>query len=159
MTPLIELESHLPIDATGHAICWATQGPFSHSALKIGNVRYEALVSKGYVKNEWTHRPAVITTKLPVTDNEYAAVLSSAENMVGTAYPNPWYLAAEYILPPLRDMRRRVYCSQAILHHLRRAGMWRGPLGMPEGPRASPNALFLVFEALASERLRARMSV
>lgn len=148
--PFIELESHKPIDLSGEMIRWATQGPFSHSAFRANGFRYEALVSKGYVKDPWYWRPGVVVTKIPMTEEEYGKFMESAENMVGTRYPNPGYLALEYILPPLRDMRRHVYCSQAILMHLRRAGIWNGPMGMPKGPRASPNAIFLIGEALTS---------
>lgn len=157
--PYVELESHLPVDLNGRIICRATKGPFSHSAFVSKGFRYEALISKGYVKDPWYWRPGVVVTRVPLTDEEYGKFMTSAESMVGTKYPNPGYLALEYLFPPLRDLRRRVYCSQAIMIHAKAAGLYSAPIDLPKAPRPHPSIPFVLFETLANERAKRTLSV
>lgn len=123
------IESHLAIDFVGKAIALATKSDVQHTATVITDVhgkrwRYEALVGNGYVKRPYEPRVDVALRDLHVTASERDLLEAYHDSKVGVKYPKVWYLALEYLLPFLRHMRRRLYCSQAALDGMSFAGLY-----------------------------------
>jgi hypothetical protein len=147
------IESHYAISAIGVGISAVTKQPFQHTAilsLEDGKLwRYESLVGLGFVRREWTERKDIVETWFSVNEEEHALGLAWLRRAVGTKYPNPWYLAAEYVFPPLRDMRRRLYCSLAAMRFLESMRLWRHDPSSKRFPKPHPGVPFLVAETLA----------
>ena len=127
--PTAEIESHLAIDAVGKAIAYATRSGVQHTATVLTGHdgkrwRYEALVGNGYVRRPYEPRHDVVLRNLRVTDDEYRRLEAYHDSKVGMKYPKVWYLALEYVLPFLKHMRRRLYCSQAALDGMSFAGLY-----------------------------------
>lgn len=70
--------------------------------------------------------------------------------MVGTKYPKAWYMALSYAIPFLRDMKRRLYCSQAALEAIKSADLYEGKWDKRFNSKPSPGVLYFIAETLAA---------
>jgi hypothetical protein len=147
------IESCYAISTVGHAISYSTKQPFQHTAiLSLENgqwFRYESLVGDGFVRRIYEPRTDVVISEFGVDESTYALGVTWLRNYVGTKYPKPWYLAAQYVLPQLRDMARRSYCSRSAMLFLKEIGAWRRQVGGKRVPKPHPGIPFTVAETLA----------
>jgi hypothetical protein len=147
------IESCYAISPTGRAIAYSTKQPFQHTAilsLEDGKLwRYESLVGDGFVRREFSRRTDVVTTWFSVTHEEHGRGLEWLRNYVGTKYPSVFLMAMEYLFPPLRDLRRRSYCSKSAMMFLKSMGLWRNHVDSRRVPKPHPGVPFLVAETLA----------
>jgi hypothetical protein len=148
---LVSIESHKPHSLWGWVIALATRSTWSHTAVIIGKDRYEALVGPGFVKRPWKYRKGTYETVLNLSDSQGKAFQARLELMVGTKYPAPWYMALSYVLAPfLRDMKRRLYCSQAALEAIKAADLYDGKWDKRFKSKPSPGVLYFIAETLAA---------
>jgi hypothetical protein len=157
---LVSLEHHRPHSLWGWAIALATRSIWSHTAVIIGKDRYEALVGQGFVKRPWKYRKGTYETVLNLSESQGKAFQARLELMVGTKYPAPWYMALSYVFAPfLRDMKRRLYCSQAALEAIKSAGLYSGIIEIGGNlidldkrfkSKPSPGVLYFIAETLAA---------
>ena len=147
---LVSIESHKPHSIWGWLIAWATKSIWCHTAIVIGKDRYEALVGDGFVKRPWKYRVGTYETVLNLDDSRSNAFQARLELMVGTKYPKAWYMALSYALPFLRDMKRRLYCSQAALEAIKAADLYDGKWDKRFNSKPSPGVLYFIAETLAA---------
>jgi hypothetical protein len=147
---LVSIEHHKPHSLWGWVIALATRSTWSHTAIIVGNDRYEALVKDGFVKRPWKYRYGTYETVLDLPSQYATMFVDELEKMVGTKYPKPWWMALSYVLAPfVRDMRRRLYCSQAALQAIKAAGLYDGKWDSRFKSKPSPGVLYFVAETLA----------
>lgn len=149
---LVGFEHHRPENAFGHVISWWTHQPFSHTATIIDGYRYEALIGDGYVKRPYYKRYRVEITWVELDEIEHYILKKVNDSMVGMKYPKLWYLAFQFIFPPLRDFARRFYCSKACLYAINKAGLYNQHIDVPQAPRPHPGIVFVITEAIKCER-------
>jgi hypothetical protein len=148
---LVSIEHHLPNSFWGWAIALATRSTWSHTAIIVGNDRYEALVGDGFVKREWKYRKSTYETVLDLPGAVGDAFVEKLDEIVGTKYPKTWYMALSYLLAPfVRDMRRRLYCSQAALEAIKAAGLYDSKWDKRFNSKPSPGVLYFIAQTLAA---------
>jgi hypothetical protein len=149
---LCTIEHHLPNSIAGFIIAWATRSRFSHTAIVINGYRYEALVSKGFVRTKYVPRVGVVETVLDLPVDTGHALFQKLESMRGRKYPNPLYMALSYAIPLLPDILRRPYCSKAVLEALAYVGLYDSVLDIAYTLKPSPGVLVFVAQTLAARQ-------
>lgn len=147
---LVAIEHHLPNSIAGWIIAWATRSRFSHTAIRTDDYRWEALVSKGFVRTLYSHRDGVVETVLDLPQEKYGRLVEKLNKMVGRKYPNPFYMALSYAIPFLPDIIRRPYCSKAVLEALEEIGLFDGSMDRKYTLKPSPGAVVFVAQTLAA---------
>lgn len=147
---LVSIEHHLPHSIPGYVIAWATRSSWSHTAILVGKDRYEALVGDGFVKRPWTKRTGVLETVLDLPPDIATRFIGKLDSMEGTKYPKVGWMALAYAFPFLRDMKRRLYCSQAALEAIKAAGLYDYSWDKKYNGKPSPGVLYFVAQTLAA---------
>jgi hypothetical protein len=147
---LVSIESHRPHSVWGYLIAWTTRSVWCHTAIVVNKDRYEALVGDGFVKREWKYRKGTYETVLDLPSSIGARFKEKLDAMVGTKYPSVGWMALAYALPVFRDMKRRLYCSQAALESIKAAGLYDSKWDARFNSKPSPGVLYFVAQTLAA---------
>lgn len=147
---LVSIESHKPHSIWGFLIAWATRSVWCHTAIVVGNDRYEALVGDGFVCKPWYKRTGTHMTVLDLPSSIADAFKAKLDAMVGTKYPQVGWMALSYALPIFRDMKRRLYCSQAALEAIKAAGLYDFRWDAKFNSKPSPGVLYFIAQTLAA---------
>lgn len=149
---LVSLEHHRPHSLWGFLIAWATRSVWCHTAIIVGKDRYEALVGDGFVKRPWKYRKGTYETVLDLPSSIGERFKAKLDSLVGTKYPQVGWMAISYALPIFRDMKRRLYCSQAALEAIKAAGLYDSKWDARFNSKPSPGVLYFIAQTLAARQ-------